>query len=99
MATTAYSIFHELTGYLGTEGYFLVDTAQTQILHKELGPTPDERTLRQFISTYLTKQQIGIDIAAEFVVFYGAQKHLLLSRHNKVILGVVLQADADTYRD
>jgi hypothetical protein len=87
--------FQELSGIYGVEGYAVFDNAKNQMIQSEMPGTIDIKNIKQFIGTYLQKQQATMDLIANTVIFHGTTDSIALCRHNSVFLSVLLKTDAD----
>jgi hypothetical protein len=80
------AIFEELNGFCGIAGHYVYDPANKNSLSKALPPEVEENKVVDFLSFYLKKQQMGMDIVPDLVVFYAGDKNILLFTHNNLYL-------------
>ncbi len=80
------SAFDDLVGFCGIISFYVFDNSTKSKLSNHLSPEIEEQTVIDFLSTYLKKQQMGMDLVPELVIFHSRSQKVLISPHNNLYL-------------
>jgi hypothetical protein len=72
-----------LNEYCAIDEYLLFNHQDKTIIENKFVDISAEKQIKQFLVTYLTKQQSNMDIVANMVIFKGSTKSILIFRHEK----------------
>jgi len=89
------AIFEELQEVFGIEGYFIYDITKRATFLNKMPLTIDEKAMKQVVTTFLARQQSGMDMVRSFEIFYGIQQRIFLTRFENYILVVLTNINCD----
>lgn len=89
------NVFSSLHNYCDISEYLLFNHQDKTIIDNKIKSVADEKQIKQFLITYLTKQQSNIDIVANLVIFKGSNKSILLFRHEKYLFCCIASPNCD----
>lgn len=87
--------FEELHDIFGIEGYYIYDVAKRGTLMNKMPLSIDEKAMKQLITTFLSRQQSGMDMSRSFEIFYGIQQRIFITRFESFILIALTNNNCD----
>jgi hypothetical protein len=81
-STESAGVFEELKEYCGILGFYVFNPAQKVPVTNYLPEGIAEKDVKDFLSTYIKKQQLGMDIAKDYVIFQHETQTFVISFHN-----------------
>lgn len=88
-------VFSSLHDYCDISEYLLLNQQDKSVVENKITSITDEKQIKQFLITYLAKQQSNIDIVANMVIFKGENKSILLFRHEKYLFCCIASPNCD----